>query len=131
MNILVAEDNRKEREAICEHLTQHGHELYIALDGRGAINYLSTVVEIDAVITDAQMPKASGVIVLQYILATRRLPALIHSSSACDTIAGEPMPLEEIVKAFPFAEYHPKPKPGNCDYSYLDSFLAEIMANTP
>ena len=73
MKILVVEDDRLNREVICNMLKKLGNKLEVAENGREAIKILSKVKDIDVVLMDIQMPEMDGLEAL-HIIRTKELP---------------------------------------------------------
>lgn len=71
--VLVAEDDREVREALCDLLRVHGYEVVDLSDGEDVYEYVHDSVEMDvpkprahALLTDLRMPNMSGAEVLSY-----------------------------------------------------------------
>src|SRR5882672_9529026 len=67
--ILVAEDDEMTRDMLAEVLGREGYEVVAVTDGREAIDSLRTRA-FDLVVTDIQMKRASGLEVLDAVVAT-------------------------------------------------------------
>lgn len=81
MKILVIDDDDLLRAMICSSLKEKGFTVLEARDGVDGINKLCTISDINAVITDIQMPRANGIDVLQYIWRLGLVPpTYVHSS---------------------------------------------------
>src|SRR5213075_1136009 len=71
MRILIAEDERITRMTLARQLQSWGHEVIATEDGEQAWEQLSAA-EFDIIITDWEMPKLSGVQLVQRIRETAR-----------------------------------------------------------
>ena len=81
MKILVADDDTPLRKSICLLLTKLGHTSIEARNGSEAMDLLDTILDFDAVITDVQMPGASGIDILQHMHRSDMTPpTYVHSS---------------------------------------------------
>ena len=105
MKVLLVEDKSAlllDLEDICR---EAGHEVLTAGSGREAMDILGEGISIDAVITDVQMPRGSGIELLQFM---RRLygssapPTLVRSSENDFNSLYLP---DHIPEYFPFARF--------------------------
>jgi DNA-binding response OmpR family regulator len=82
MNILIAEDDARTREALRLALVRAGHRVIVAADGQAAVNLFSAE-EPDIVCLDIMMPKMSGYDVCKAIRkADKRVPVLFLSAKS-------------------------------------------------
>lgn len=71
MKILVADDEKNTRHALCDLLRSSGYEVVPAADGRSAIDAVRAS-EFDLLITDLVMPGADGMEVIKAARKRRR-----------------------------------------------------------
>lgn len=76
MKILVAEDDEIIRSGIKEYLVEFKYDIYEAKDGKEALDIFKNN-EIDLIILDIQMPKLTGLEVLEEIRKTSDIPVII------------------------------------------------------
>lgn len=76
MKILVAEDDEIIRSGIKEYLVEFKYDIYETKDGKEALDVFKKN-EIDLVILDIQMPKLTGLEVLEEIRKTSDIPVII------------------------------------------------------
>ena len=79
--IVVAEDDDRIRELLCEYLRSLGHEVVAARDGLEALEIIRSG-PFDLLLTDIEMPRANGLQVLDQIAADpnlRGLPVIVIS----------------------------------------------------
>lgn len=76
MKILVAEDDEIIRSGIKEYLVEFKYDIYEAKDGKEALDVFKKN-EIDLVILDIQMPKLTGLEVLEEIRKISDIPVII------------------------------------------------------
>lgn len=76
MKILVAEDDEIIRSGIKEYLVEFKYDIYEARDGKEALDIFKNN-EIDLIILDIQMPKLTGLEVLEEIRKTSDIPVII------------------------------------------------------
>lgn len=76
MKILVAEDDEIIRSGIKEYLVEFKYDIYEAKDGKEALDVFKNN-EIDLIILDIQMPKLTGLEVLEEIRKTSDIPVII------------------------------------------------------
>lgn len=82
INILVADDNKKDLEVISEILKKYFKNVYTALDGKEAFKLYEKNKNIDIVITDINMPNMNGLELLKRIrLSDSNLAVIIISSN--------------------------------------------------
>lgn len=129
MKILVADDSPYTLESICAHLQKDGHETLVASDGVEALELLrpnGTPDEtISTIISDCQMPRMSGLALLQALdRFGMRIPFLLHSSSGKFRANGTDIKLAEVEGVFDFAQFHLKSLDGT--FSYVDTFLKGV-----
>jgi signal transduction histidine kinase/energy-coupling factor transporter ATP-binding protein EcfA2 len=90
--ILVADDEMSIRDLYSEELKEEGYEVYLASNGREALEIIDTVA-LDLVILDTRMPEMGGIEVLQHITEKRpELPVVLsaeHESSFAKPLKGE------------------------------------------
>jgi CheY-like chemotaxis protein len=88
--ILVVEDDALLRYALCEWLRITGHDVAEAATGDEATSLLSSLAEIDLVVTDMQMPGATdGASLARHIRSVfPALPVIIVSGNASSPAAG-------------------------------------------
>jgi two-component system, chemotaxis family, chemotaxis protein CheV len=92
MKILVADDSAFIRLQICNTLRQAGYTVQEATNGEEAWHYIDSALsdgsfDIDAIITDVEMPKMDGLHLVTLIrekVALARLPVFVFSSLASD-----------------------------------------------
>ncbi len=112
MKILVVDDDMLIRLNIAEELSDAGHEVLEAVDGRAAIQILlKSDHTFDAVITDMQMPDGNGIDVLQTMLRARKVyPTYVHSAAPTFRYpGGETLTLaSHIPSTFSFAHFSMK-----------------------
>ena len=129
MKILVADDSPYTRDSICAHLRKDGYETLEAQDGVEALELLrpNGVADetISAIISDCQMPRMSGLSLLQALdRFGMRIPFLLHSSSGKYRTNGTDYKLVEVEGVFDFAQFHLKSLDGA--FSYVDAFLKGV-----
>ncbi|MCA8992413.1 MAG: response regulator [Planctomycetaceae bacterium] len=93
--ILVADDNEPNRELLEAYLSDDGHEILMAVDGRETID-IATKEQPDLILLDVMMPKLSGYEVCQTLKAneaTRDIPILMV------TALKEPADIEKAIAA--------------------------------
>ncbi len=86
LKILVAEDNRVMGNVIKFNLERSGFDVFLVYDGRAAIERLKEDT-FDLVITDYQMPHASGEDICRYVRldsAHRDLPVILVSAKGIE-----------------------------------------------
>ncbi len=76
MKILVAEDDEIIRSGIKEYLVEFKYDIYEAKDGKEALDVFAEN-EINLIILDIQMPKLTGLEVLEEIRKTSDIPVII------------------------------------------------------
>ena len=89
--VLVAEDNRVMGNVIRFNLQRSGFDVTLVHDGRAAVETLQTA-EFDLVITDYQMPHASGDDICRYVRfesAHRTIPVVLVSAKGIELQTGE------------------------------------------
>lgn len=74
--ILIAEDDSKTSEAICEYMRSAGHKAIPALDGAEALRRFQEETP-DLVVLDIMLPKMTGLAVLHEIRRTSFVPVLM------------------------------------------------------
>ncbi|MEZ5939988.1 MAG: response regulator [Planctomycetaceae bacterium] len=93
--ILVADDNEPNRELLEAYLSDDGHEILMAVDGRETID-IAQKEQPDLILLDVMMPKLSGYEVCQTLKAneaTRDIPILMV------TALKEPADIEKAIAA--------------------------------
>ena len=111
MKVLIIDDREYEMRQYVHIVTELGHEVTEAVGGREATLLIEDT-DFDAIITDVQMPRMTGVHVLQSINWGNPSPphCLIHSSSDSYRERGSSseLDLKTIGEIFEFAEFHHK-----------------------
>lgn len=109
MNILLIEDDKKISDFIKDGLTQEGHSVHTAFDGRTGLSYAQQK-QYDMLILDLMLPQLDGLTVLEMIKReTSSPPILILSAkqSVEDKVRGLEMGADDyLIKPFSFAELH-------------------------
>lgn len=101
MKILVADDDRLLRESITQLLTKLGHEVMEAEDGVHAMKLLEDNPDISADITDMQMPRASGLDLLQYMFRRNITPSTyVHSGESSFLFNGDYWQLSQDIETY-------------------------------
>ena len=117
-SILVAEDDRLERNLICQVLRSEGHETVEARDGAEVLELLQHE-HFDLVIIDFIMPKINGLKLVEHIHALQpRLP-IIFITGYLSTISGKAI-LDDV------AEFIPKP----FELDVLRSTVQRVLEST-
>lgn len=93
MRILIADDDETLRELLTMLLTRNGHEVVAAKDGEAAFREFMTTHgnEFDAVITDYQMPRKNGIVLIMDIRA-------IKPEQKCILVTGTPPEADELAR---------------------------------
>jgi len=130
INILLAEDTESQRTQYGKFLESLGHKVLYAKNGvmaQTAIKrYSRDELEIDVVITDVQMPKASGLHVTATVAdLSEPLPTLVHSSEP--TFLGDTIAKVITGCEWNFAKFHIKNRTG--DMQYIADFLEKCLAD--
>jgi len=86
--ILIADDSSVCRTVLSILLTNQGHEVTQAHDGKDAIGYLKREV-FDLIVLDHDMPHASGMEVLRRVRAHSEIPVIIVSGTVTPEISQE------------------------------------------
>ena len=84
--VLVADDDRLLRESLCDMLGEFGCRAKAVASASGAIQLLSAE-DIDLVLSDVDMPDATGFVLLSWIEEHRRVPAALMSARADQVLA--------------------------------------------
>lgn len=107
MRILVVEDDEKVASYVRKGLTEHGHSVDVANDGREGL-YLATSESYDVLVVDRMLPNVNGVALLTALRASDiRTPALILSamSKVEDRVSGLRSGADDyLIKPFAFEE---------------------------
>jgi DNA-binding response OmpR family regulator len=106
MRILVAEDETKINEMICDYLDALGYETVSALDGRDALKQFRKVLP-DLILMDIMMPVLDGTDVLREIRKESRVPVIMVTAKAGegDTVLGLELGADDyITKPFSMKE---------------------------
>jgi len=93
MRILIADDNSELRSLLEDLLTRKGHEVVSAVDGEDALRkYIRDDGDgFDYVITDYQMPRKNGVVL---IIDIRRS----NLAQKCILVSGDPPQMTDIIR---------------------------------
>ena len=92
MRILIADDDESLRELLQMLLTRRGHEVVATRDGAEALRtYQESEVPFDFVITDYQMPRMNGMVLIMEI--RRKNPA-----QKCIMVSGDPPQVPEYLR---------------------------------
>jgi DNA-binding NtrC family response regulator len=85
MRILIADDDETLRELLTMLLTRNGHEVVAAKDGEAAFREFMTTHgnEYDAIITDYQMPRKNGIVLIMDVRA-------VDPEMKCILVTGTP-----------------------------------------
>ena len=86
MRILIADDEPILRELLAELLTRAGHEVVATKNGEEALRAFTNEGDFDAVITDYQMPRKNGVVLIMDIRRTKPDQKVIMVSGDPPTI---------------------------------------------
>lgn len=93
MRILIAEDRSELRVLLYDLLTRKGHEVVATVDGEEAMRTYSTDEgNFDCVITDYQMPRKNGVVLIMEI---RRC----NPNQKVILVTGDPPQITDIIRA--------------------------------
>ncbi len=91
MQILIAEDEPLEAEALRRRLEALGHEVpAVVCDGAQAVT-LAAAMAPDLIFLDLRMPKLDGITAAQKILATRSVPIILLTGIADDALISQAM----------------------------------------
>jgi len=128
MNILITEDDKRLANSIKTYLDEKGHDVQHYLSGAEAGNALMNN-SYDAVITDMQMPRGSGLYLLQFASAVSNPPPFyVHSSENIFYEEGRSIDLEnDISKYFEFAIFRSKKIPEV--FQEIQKWLDDIKEN--
>jgi len=99
--ILIADDSTVCRTVLSILLTNQGHEVTQANDGREALAHLGKTT-FDLVLLDHDMPHASGTAVLKRVREKSQIPAIVVSGTVSPSLAAE-------YKTLKVAEIYGKP----------------------
>ena len=115
-SVLVVEDDVILRYTLAEWLRMYGNEVFEAASGDEAQTVLSTVLKIDLVVTDVQMPGSVDGLQLTRNLHTThpQIPVIVVSG----------LPLRADAEAAGAAAFYPKPY----DLDELATRIAELIA---
>lgn len=92
MRILIADDYPDLRELLADLLTAKGHDVVSARDGEEALRkFYDDQIGFDYVITDYQMPRKNGVVLIMDI---RRL----KPGQKCILVSGDPPQMTDIIR---------------------------------
>lgn len=83
--VLIVDDEASVLQVLVWALEDAGYRTQVAGDGQEAIALLSQIpMEIDVVISDVQMPRATGVDLLKFIATMENAPQIVMMSSHSD-----------------------------------------------
>lgn len=91
MRILIVDDDPVLRELLADILTAKGHEVVSAKDGEEALRTFLNEGVFDYVITDYQMPRKNGVVLIMNIRTA--IPG-----QKCILVSGDPPQLSDAVR---------------------------------
>ena len=92
MRILIAEDNAELRSLLAELLIRKGHEVVPTVDGEEAMRmYCTDEGKFDLIITDYQMPRKNGVVLIMEI---RRC----NPNQKVILVSGDPPQITNIIR---------------------------------
>jgi two-component system nitrogen regulation response regulator GlnG len=91
MRILIAEDDQDLRELLTDSLASKGHAVVAAKDGMEALRAFIDDGDFDCVITDYQMPRKNGVVLIMDI--RKRKP-----DQKCILVSGDPPQMTDIIR---------------------------------
>jgi CheY-like chemotaxis protein len=94
MKILIADDDFGNREPLAEFFEAHGHDVVEAKDGLDALQLYRRTEDFDWVLTDYQMPRKNGVVLLTNIRELNPAQRMLLMS-------GDPPKLPEEIKDVP------------------------------
>lgn len=116
--VLLVDDDERFRASIALFLTKKGYEVLECGDGTEACRALHhSGIKFDFVITDTNMPRGTGIDVLQEIFWYEfKIPCLLHSAE--NWFRGKD--LAEVVKDFPQTVFRNK---GDRVLAYIQEFL--------
>lgn len=80
--VLVVDDTPAMRELVTEIVAALGYCVSVAEDGKRALNFLKSNEEIEAIITDFNMPEMNGVELTKLIKANYRNTKVVFTSAA-------------------------------------------------
>ena len=83
MNIIIAEDNPRDREFLCQTLS--AHQLHVACDGAEALELLQQT-QVDCLVSDLQMPRLNGVELAKKVWADMPQARIVFWSQYQDEI---------------------------------------------
>jgi len=119
--VLVVDDEPELRQTIGRGLTRSGYEVTVAANGREALAELTTDPDVDAVITDIDMPIMAGPELAGEVLDHHPgVPVLFVSSS----------PLPDHLLDHPLVDHLPKPPSMGGLRSRLGNLLRVAAAHT-
>lgn len=90
MRILIADDDKDEREILAKLLSMYGHVVIACRDGGEAAKIYAQE-EFDYVVTDYQMPRKNGVVLIMEIRA-------FNPEQKCILVSGDPPQLDAVTK---------------------------------
>jgi two-component system, cell cycle sensor histidine kinase and response regulator CckA len=92
MNILIADDDEVLRELLTDLLVSKGHTVVSAKDGEEALRaFIKLDIEFDYVITDYQMPRKNGVVLIMDIRKRKPTQKVI-------LVSGDPPQMTDIIR---------------------------------
>lgn len=106
-NILVVEDDKFFRKAICDLLKKKGYSVIEAANGKLAAGLINTK-HVDVVISDIQMPEMNGIELLQWSIKNKPVPFIIMTgfSTLLETQSAYDLGAKEfITKPFKTADF--------------------------
>ena len=105
-NVLIADDEKNIREGLGQSLEMDGHNIYLAEDGRQALEIINNT-EMDLIIADLKMPRLSGEDLLKEVSASYpTIPVIILTAYGT---------IESAVQAMRNGAYDFLTKPVNLD----------------
>jgi len=91
MRILIAEDHEDLRELLADALTREGHTVVATVDGMEALRAFTEEGDFDYVITDYQMPKKNGVVLIMDIRRVKPEQKIV-------LVTGDPPQLSDAIR---------------------------------
>jgi len=91
MRILIAEDHEELRDLLSDLLTQKGHEVVATKNGDEALRTYLDGETFDCVITDYQMPRKNGVVLIMDIRKH-------NPNQKCILVSGDPPQIPDFVR---------------------------------
>jgi two-component system nitrogen regulation response regulator GlnG len=91
MRILIADDDEVLRELLTDLLASKGHTVLAARDGADALRGFTELGDFDYVITDYQMPRKNGVVLIMDIRRAK-------PDQKCILVSGDPPQITDIIR---------------------------------